>query len=147
MFFNPDKYKQAKEVIFSKKHLKADHGPPLLTNIQVYQTPIQKHFGLFLDEKLSFQHHIKKASHGIRGIHQYNSILPCQALLTIYKPFVRSHLDYGYIIYDLPNNANFCKKIESVQRKAALEINDAIKGTSRTKLYKELGLESLTFRM
>ena len=90
----------------------------------------------------------KIASHKIGSIHRYNnSVLPRQALLTIFKSFVRSHLDYGDMIYDLSNNANVCEKIESVQFKAALAINGAIKGTSRKKLYKELGLESLTFRM
>ena len=38
---------------------------------------------------------------------------------------------------------NFCKKIKSVQYNVALVITGAIEGTSREKLYKELGLESL----
>ena len=37
---------------------------------------------------------------------------------------------------------SFCKKIKSVQY-VALVITGAIEGTSREKLYKELGLESL----
>ena len=28
------------------------------------------------------------------------NILPRTALMTIYKAFVRPHLDYGYVIYD-----------------------------------------------
>ena len=32
------------------------------------------------------------------------------ALLTIYKSFVRSHLDHGDILYDKPNNDNFQTK-------------------------------------
>ena len=39
-----------------------------------------------------------------------------------------------------------CQKIDGVQYKAALAITGAIKGTSRAKLYKELGLETLKFR-
>ena len=38
------------------------------------------------------------------------------------------------------------KKIESLQDKAALAITGAIKGTSREKVYQELGLESLQQR-
>ena len=37
--------------------------------------------------------------------------LPRSALLTIYKSFIRPHLDYGDILYDKPNNENFQNKI------------------------------------
>ena len=63
-------------------------------------------------------------------------------------PIVRPHLDYGDIIYDQSNNKSFCNKIQykRVQYNAALAITGAIRGTSQTKLYHELGLESLKFR-
>ena len=64
-------------------------------------------------------------------------------LLTIYKTFVRSHLDYADIIYDKPVNDTFKKKLEKVPYSAALIVTGAIKGTSRERLYKELGLKSL----
>ena len=41
---------------------------------------------------------------------------------------------------------SFCKKIESVQYNAALAIKGEIQGTSRKKLYIELGLETLKYR-
>ena len=72
--------------------------------------------------------------------------LPRNALLTIYKSFVRPHLDYGDILYDKPNSGNFQKKLEKVQHRACLAITGAIQGTSRTKLYDELGLHSLIKR-
>ena len=72
--------------------------------------------------------------------------LPRRALLTIYKSFVRPHLDYEGIIYDQPNNESFCHKLESCQYNAALAIAGAIRDISQTKIYKELGLESLKFR-
>ena len=62
--------------------------------------------------------------------------------MTIYKAFLRPLIDYGDIIYDQPKNESFCDKIESVQHKAALAITGAIQGTSREKIYQELGLES-----
>ena len=55
-------------------------------------------------------------------------------------------VDYGDIIYDQPQNESFCVKIESVQYRAALAITGAMQGTSRDKLYHELGLESLKSR-
>ena len=46
-------------------------------------------------------------------------------------------------MYDQPNNATFCQKIESFQYKAAFTITGAIQGTSQEKHLEELGLETL----
>ena len=67
-------------------------------------------------------------------------------MLTIYKSFLRPHLDYGDVIYDRAFNESFQNKLESVQYNAALAITGAIRGSSREKLYQELGLESLKSR-
>ena len=53
MSFNPDPSKQAQEVIFSRKCTKKDHPPIYCNDIPVTQTTIQKHIGLYLDEKLN----------------------------------------------------------------------------------------------
>ena len=87
-----------------------------------------------------------KANRGIGVIKKLQSKLPKNALLTIYKSFIRPHLDYGDIVFDLPTNDSFCKKLESIQYNAALAITEAIKETSKVKLYKEFGLESLKLR-
>ena len=68
------------------------------------------------------------------------------AHLTIYKTFVRPHLDYVDIIYEKAHNSSFYQKIESAQYNACLVITSAIKGTSKEKLYDKLGLESLQLR-
>ena len=47
------------------------------------------------------------------------------------------------MIYDQPNLSSLANKIESVQYNAALAIKDAIRRTSKEKLYQELGFESL----
>ena len=67
-------------------------------------------------------------------------------LLTIYKSFVRYHLDYGDAIYDQAYTASFHQKIESVQYNSALAIAGAIRGKSKEKLYLELDLKSLEKR-
>ena len=69
-----------------------------------------------------------------------------KSLIKIYKAFLRPLIDYGDIIYDQSQNEPFCEKLESVQYKAALAITGAIQGSSREKLYQELGLESLKLR-
>ena len=72
--------------------------------------------------------------------------LPGKSLLTIYKSFVRPHLDYGGIIYDNPVNESLINKLEKIQYQACLAITGDIQGTLREGLYKELGLESLQRR-
>ena len=117
----------------------------------VHQVPLQKHLGLlFLDPKLSFDEHIQciliKTRKIIGLIRKLQPVILRTALLTIYKSFLRPHLDYGDVIYDRAFNKSFQNKLESVQYNAALAITGAIRGSSREKLYQELGLESLKSR-
>ena len=79
-------------------------------------------------------------------IRKLNNILPCHALLTIYRSLKRPYLDYGDVIYDQAENESVSSKIERVQYNASLAITGAITGTSQEKLYQELGLESLRTR-
>ena len=58
------------------------------------------------------------------------------------QSFIRSHLDYGDILYDKPGNQIFQNKLEKVQYKECLAITGAIQGTSRQKIY-DLGLHTL----
>ena len=83
---------------------------------------------------------------GIGLLRKLQSILPRTSLLTIYKLFVRPHLDYGDIVYDQPWNDAFSTELKTVQCNAASAITGAIKGTSRGKLYQELGLKDLQQR-
>ena len=59
MTFNPDRSKQAQEVIFSRKIKKATHPPLLFNNNNVSQVNSQKHLGVILDVKLTFEEHLK----------------------------------------------------------------------------------------
>ena len=52
--------------------------------------------------------------------------MPRGPLLTIYKSFIRIHLDYGDVIYDQHYNNTFHQKLESIQYNAALTIKGAI---------------------
>ena len=74
------------------------------------------------------------------------NLLPRASLITIYKPFIRPHLDYGDILYDQAYNMSFHQKLESIQYNACLAITGAIRGTSKEKIYQELDLESLQLR-
>ena len=150
MSFNPDPSKQAVEVCFSRKNTQTSLPSLSFNGVNVSSRESHKHLGLILDKKLTFNHHLKekisKANKGIGLITRLRAYLPRHTLMCIYKSFVRPHLDYGDIVYDNPCNDIFKQKIESVQYNAALAITGAIRGTSRDKLYMELGLESLSDR-
>ena len=150
MNFNPDPSKQAQELLFSRKTSSKPYPSLNFNDNLVHQVQLQKHLGLFLDPKLSFDEHIQcfliKTGKIIGLISKLQPIILRAALLTIYKSFLRPHLDYGDVIYDRAFNESFQNKLESVQYNAALAITGAIGGSSREKLYQELGLESLKSR-
>ena len=150
MSFNPDLNKQAQEVIFSRKLNKPDHPSLNFNNMVVIQSTTHKHLGMILDTKLDFQEHLKdklsKKSKTIGLLKKLQKILTRPPLLTIYKSFIRPHLDYGDIIYDKAYNSSFHQNLEKIQYNSALAITGAIRGTSKEKLYQELGLESLEKR-
>ena len=67
----------------------------------------------------------------------------------MYKALVRSHLDYCDIIYHIPSlqiqfgvtQSDLMEKVERIQYQAALAVTGAWQGSSRSKLYDELGWE------
>ena len=79
-------------------------------------------------------------------LRKFQQELPRPFLITIYKAFIRSHLDYGDVIFDQTFNNSFHQRLESIQYNAALVITGAIRGTSKEKLYQELGFKSLQSR-
>ena len=136
--------------VFSRKTHQISHPKENFNNSLFVQSTYQKHLGLYLDEKLNFSYHIKekmlKAYRGIGVIKSLQNNFFRQSLLTVYKLFIRSHLDYGNVFYDQLHDENFCSKLESVQCNAALAITGSICGTSQTKEWAELGLKSLKAR-
>ena len=160
MSFNPDPQKQAVEVLFSRKRSEIDHQVILFNNIPVTKVDEHKHIGIILDKKLSFSAHIKsaisKTRKGIGLLKYLSKYLPRHTLNELYKLYVRPHLDYGDVIYHIPAKVcefsqniflpNLMEKLESVQYSAALAVTGTWRGTSREKLYAELGWESLSSR-
>ena len=99
MSFNPDRSKKAQDVIFSWKVNNVSQPPLTFNNVDVGQIHPQKHLGMFLDFKLSFNEHLEtvfaKVNRGIAIFRKLQTVLPWEALLTIYKSFIRPHFVYG----------------------------------------------------
>ena len=147
MQFNPDPDKQAQEVYLLKKSNNENSLPVIFNNAKVVTCSTHKHLGRLLDKRLSFNEHIQsrmnKCYKMIGVIKRLSVNLPRDALLRIYKSFIRPHLDCGDIIYGKLHNESFKSKIENIQYKAYIAVTGAIQGTSLEHLYHELGLESL----
>ena len=78
-------------------------------------------------------------------LRKFQQIWPMSSLLTIYKTFIRSRLDYADIIYDQDHNFAFHDKLVSIQYNTWLAwlVNNRY---FNIKVYQELGLASLKSR-
>ena len=147
MSFNSDPTKMAQEVLFSRKKSKVIHPSLIFNGKDVSRSESHKHLGLVFDPKLNFDMHLKGKfsiiNNGIALLRKLRYSILRKPLISIYKTFLRPHLDYCDVIYDNPHNEKFTDTVESFQYNVALAITGAIKGTSKEKLYNELGLEYL----
>ena len=160
MSFNPDPNKQAVEIVFSRKLNPIDHPNIYFNGVQVKKVKSHEHLGLTLDSKLIFASHINdkisKARKGLGIIKILSRFLSIKTLDQIFKMYVRPHLDFCDVIFHIPNitnpfdssiNLNYLMKtLERIQYHAALAITGTWKGTNLSKIYEELGWESLTDR-
>ena len=149
MEFNPDISKQAIEVIFSHKKKKPLHPPLHFNGIPVKRESHTQHIGMILDQRLNFRLHIeekiKKANKGLGLLRFLSKYITRPVLDKVYKMYVRPHLDYGDIIYHNQLRDSM-QLLESVQYQAALIVTGCWKGSSRVKVYDDLGWESLSDR-
>ena len=160
MCFNPDPTKLAEEILFSQKRKNIEHPPIYFNGKEVKRVNEHKHLGLILDSKLSFANHINDkisiARKGIGIIKHLATYLPLKSRVQIFKMHVRPHLDYCDTIYHIPiktritdnfftaHTSNYkMDSLERTQYQAALAVSGAWRGTSREKIYQELGWETL----
>ena len=91
MSFNPDPRKQAQEVIFIRKSKVISHPSLVFNNNDVIQTTSQKHLGISLDTRLSFEKHLEtvlcKIDKTVGLTHKVQNLLIRTALITLYKAF------------------------------------------------------------
>ena len=133
-WFWSDATKQAQEVIFSWKIKKSTHPPLVFNNAVISQTNSKKHLGVTLHLKLTIKEHLLntfgKGDRIIGLLQKLQNVLPKITLVTIYKAFLWSRLDYEDILYDQVLNNIFHDRLESIHFYACLAITGAIRGTS-----------------
>ena len=80
---------------------------------------------MHLKEKISI------VNNGVALLRTLRYSIPRKPLLSIFKAFLRPHLDYCDLVYDKPRNEKFIDTLESIQYSATLAITGAINGTSK----------------
>ena len=76
---------------------------------------------------------------------KWKNVLPRPVLMTLYKAFVRPHLDYDDVIYDGAYNETIHQKLEPIQYNARLTYRELLEDRQE-KTLQELDLESLKRR-
>ena len=126
MVFNPDISKQAIEVIFSVKKKNPEDPDLVLTGVSVARHELTKHLGIYLDSGVNYTKHMReavlKALKGVSILKYLSKYVNRNVNDLSYKLYVRSHLDYGDVIYHNQRD-DLIKLIEQVQYKAALIVS------------------------
>ena len=73
MEFNPDSTKQATEVLFSCKKSSPNHPQLIFNGIAVAKSNDQKHFGLILDTRLSFDKQLNEKIIRLKRMLEYSN--------------------------------------------------------------------------
>ena len=124
---------------FYRNSRRSTHPHLVFNNNNVSQTFSQKHQGVILDFKLAFEEHLNnvlaKVNKSISLLRKFRNLLPRTTLITINKAFIRSHLDYGDILYDRALNKFPKEKLESIQYTACLALTGTIRSTPIEKIY------------
>ena len=89
---------------------------------------------------------LAKVNKAVGFLRKLRNLLPTTTLITIYKAFIRRHLDYGDVLHDQAFNNSFKEKLESIRYNACVALTGAISSTSKEKIYQEFGSESLQDR-
>ena len=103
-------------VIFSRKINKMDRPLLYFNNDLVKSSSTHKHLRMILYTKLDFSLHLKNTQNKVNKatglLRKLQDTLPRTSLITIFKSFIRPHLDYGDKIYDRANSTLFHQNIE-----------------------------------
>ena len=98
-----------------------------------------------LDSKLNFDIHLIEnfsvVNNSIALLRKLGFSIPRKSLISTTKAFLRPHLNYHDVVYDKPCIEKLIDTLELIHYNATLAVTDAIRGTSKEKLFNELGLE------
>ena len=86
----------------------------MVNNVSVKYVPFHKQIHPILDAKLEFNENFDSVLTKVNNkkilLEKFQNFLPQNSLLTLYKNFVRPHLDFDDVFYDKVGNKIFHKK-------------------------------------
>ena len=120
-----------------------------LNGVIVKEVPTHKHLGLTFHQTLTWSDHINnlisKGAKCVGLLHRISRDVPRECLEILYKSMIRPILEYGDIIFDGCTDTS-SKRLENVQRQAALTCTGAFRHTKHANLLEELGWPPLSQR-
>jgi hypothetical protein len=144
--FNPSK------TVFLQVSRKLNPAPKpilIMNGTKIKEVTSHKHIGLTINQTLTWSDHISqvvhKASKCIGLLQRISRDVPRQCLETLYKSMILPIMEYGDIIYDGSADLHL-KRLEGIQRKAALSCTGAYRHTNHERLLEELGWPTLSAR-
>ena len=151
MNFNPDLNKQAAELLFFCKKNSPNHPSIFFNESVVPKVKEQKHLGLTLDSKLSFER--QRLKRVLQSLNIFRNSYPLKLLIKRIKLWsvLIWMIMILYITYQPQINLgvtlnSLMEKVERTQYQAALAITGTWQGTNRSKLCEELGWETISDR-
>ena len=113
--------------------------------VALQEVECEKDLGVYVDEKLSFEHHVSKSIKTNKQIICRNfRNMGKDVFLNSYKSLVRPHLEYGSVVWS-PRFINEQKRIEAVQRRATKLVPNLADLFYPQRL-RHLGISSLQYR-
>ena len=98
------------------------HTTILLNNILLKNSIFENYLRLTLDSKLNFLDQLRNTTRKISTtlglLCWFQSILSGSSLLTTYRAFIRSQLDYSDVIYGQDYHHSFHENLESIDHNA-----------------------------
>ena len=92
-----------------------------VNNNEINRVSHFKYLGVFMDEKLSFDKHVKKtiklAAHKLSLLRRVRPLLTTTAALQIYKSMILPVIEYGNVLYDTANKG-LTSKLQIIQNKS-----------------------------
>ena len=105
---------------------------------------------MLINDQLSYEHYLKFVLNKVKKttglIRKCQQSFPRYAVITIFKSFIQSNLEYCDIVCGRAYKDSFHKNLEFIRYNTAIAITGAIRDTSSEKVFQELCLESLKSR-
>jgi hypothetical protein len=120
-----------------------------LNGVVIKEVANHKHLGLIFNQTLTWTDHIdsliSKAAKCVGLLKRISLDAPRECLEILFKSMIRPILEYGDIIFD-GSPDTYTKRLENVQRQAAITCTGAYRHTKHAKLLEELGWAPLSLR-